>query len=391
MNRLKNLAKKILKSRYGKFSVYNKITIDVEAIKNNVVLLESLTSEKNIIPVLKSNAYGHGISEIASALKYKKFPYIAVDGYFEAQKIHKISRQPVLVMGAIRPENYSLIKTRHFAFVVHDEQSIIAMGKSGKKYKVHLEIDTGMSRHGIKSNEVGKFVKLIKSYPNILLEGVMSHLADADNPNNDYTNTQTRIFDKCVKEIISYDLNLKWIHIAQSAGSAKVISKYANVIRVGIALYGVNPLQKNDAEYKKFSELKPVLELSSTITKIVQIKAGVTVSYGRTYTAHKPTRVAILPIGYYEGVPRLLSDDGFVEVGEKNCKIIGRVNMNHIMIDVTDVFAQVGDKAVLVSKNSTSSVSLQSISDRHKLFSYSFLTGLSSTIRRTLINGHEKH
>ena len=80
-----------------------------------------------------------------------------------------------------------------------------------------------------------------------------------------------------------------------------------------------------------------------------------------------------------------------MEVGEKNCKIIGRVNMNHIMIDVTDVFAQVGDKAVLVSKNSTSSVSLQSISDRHKLFSYSFLTGLSSTIRRTLINGHEKH
>jgi alanine racemase len=376
---------KLLSSFAKSFTVYNEIKLYSTALLNNVSVLSKLSPENNIIPVLKSNAYGHGLSEIAKMLSVRKFPYIAVDGYFEAIAIHEVSKQPVLVMGAIAPDNFSKIKPKNCAFVVHDRQTIEAMGKSRKKFTLHLEIETGMSRHGVDPTQVLDYVNQIKSYSNLNLEGVMSHLADADNPDDAFTENQTIIFDNCVEQIINSGLRLKWVHIAQSAGLPKVKSKYANATRTGIALYGINPLEKKDKNFEKYSDLEPVLELVSTVTKIQKISYGTSVGYGCTFVAEKDTVIAVLPLGYYEGIPRELSNKGHVEINGKSHKIAGRVCMNITMIDASVSEVKIGDKAVIISNDKNSRISAESVCKINNLFIYSYLTSLNQNIRRRIV------
>lgn len=376
---------KLLSSFAKSFTVYNEIKLYSTALLNNVSVLSKLSPQNNIIPVLKSNAYGHGLPEIAKILKARKFPYIAVDGYFEAIAIHEVSNQPVLVMGAIAPDNFNRINPKNCAFVVHDKQTIEAMGVSRKKFTLHLEIETGMSRHGVDPSKVLDYVNLINSFSNLKLEGVMSHLADADNPEDDFTENQTIVFDNCVGQIINSGVQLKWVHIAQSAGLSKVKSKYANATRTGIALYGMNPLEKKDKNFEKYTDLEPVLELVSTVTKIQKISYGTSVGYGRTFVAGKDTGIAVLPLGYYEGIPRELSNKGYIEINGKLHKIAGRVCMNITMIDVGTSEVKIGDKAVIISNNKNSPISAESICKRNNMFIYSYLTSLNQNIRRRIV------
>ena len=318
-------------------------------------------------------------------LKDEKFPYIAIDGYYEALVVHEASRQDVLVMGAIAPENFRKINPKQKAFVVHDKLTIRAMGASRKKFTIHLEIDTGMTRHGVEPGQVLDYVDLIKSFPNLNLEGVMSHLSDADNPDNIFTDKQVELFDNCTERILETGQKLTWIHIAQSAGTPKVSSKYANASRTGVALYGFNPLAKNDIDSRSYEEFKPVLELVSTVTKLNKIKKGASVGYGRMYRAKKDTTIAVLPLGYFEGIARELSNQGSVEINGNIHKIAGRVCMNITMVDVGNYDVKVGDKVVIISADKNSKISAQFICAENDLFVYCFLTSLNQNIRRIII------
>lgn len=375
---------RLLSSFEKPFVVFNEIRLDKSALLNNIEVLSSIAQHNTIIPVLKSNAYGHGLLEISKMLSVRKFPYIAVDGYFEAIAVREVSRQPVLVMGAIAPENFSKITPKNCTFVVQDERAIRAMGKSRKNFIVHLEIDTGMTRHGVEPGQILEYIKLINSFSNLKLEGVMSHLSDADNTDNTYTYKQVELFDHCVERILATGQKLKWIHIAQSAGATKVTSRYANASRTGIAMYGFNPLEYEDPNSGLYKDLEPVLELVSTVTKIQIIKKGVTVGYGCTYKAKKDTAIAVIPIGYYEGMPRELSNHGFVEINKNYYKIAGRVCMNITMVDVGNSDIKVGDKVVIISRDKNSKISALSICAENGLFMYSFLTSINQNIRRII-------
>lgn len=376
-----------IKSLEKNFDVYNHIYISRSAILHNFDLLSKFTADGSIIPVLKSNAYGHGLAQITEILKSRKFPYIAVDGYYEALQIHDISNQPVLVMGSIKSSNYSKIKTKNFAFVVHDIDSIKAMGKTNKKYVVHIELETGMGRHGVKLSMLDDFLNEIKKCPNIRIEGAMSHLSDADNPNtNEYTEEQVKKFDIGIEKIIKAGINLKYIHLAQSAGCAKIKSKYANTIRVGIALYGISPLEKQDTFSDKLIGLKPALILKSTITKTFELDKGESVSYGRLFIAKNKSRIGVLPLGYYEGLPRLLGNIGKVKYRAQYLPIAGRVCMNHTMVDITKSKSKTNDEVTIFSNNPLDDISINNICKNNKLFNYSLLVGLNQNIRRTIIN-----
>lgn len=365
------------------FEVYNELTISEVALLNNYDVYKKLTNKMHIFPVLKSNAYGHGIKQVTEILKKRSFPYIAVDGYFERLAIKDISNQPVLVMGAIKPVNYKNMDFKNTAFVLHDLATLIAIGKTNRKAVVHIEIDTGMSRHGLAIGELDEFLITVKKFPNINVEGLMSHLADADNPDDDsFTKHQSGLFDMAVEKVRTAGFEPKYIHIPQSAGSTKNYSKYNNAIRLGIGLYGINPLSENDNHFNDLKCLRPALSLTSTITKIININEGTTVGYNRTFKAKKSTRIGVLPIGYYEGVPRQISNTGLVQYGEKYFNIAGRVCMNHTMIELTDKNVQVGDSVTIISDNPESKVSVSAICQRHNLFSYSLLTSLNESIRR---------
>ena len=367
--------------------VYNEITISRSAILYNFDFFQKLHPNGYAIPVLKSNAYGHGIEQITEILRARSFPYIAVDGYYEADVVHRVSNQPVLVMGAIHPSNFEKISFKRVAFVVHDLQIIKALSKQKRRVKIHLELETGMSRHGIPINDLPRYLSILKTAPQIEVEGVMSHLADADNPDSqDYVQTQVERYDAAVEKVLKAGFHPKYFHIANTGGSIKARSKYANTIRLGIGLYGLNPLEKADPFHKVLEQLKPALTLTSTVTKILALKKGDTVSYNRTYKVKKATHIAVLPLGYYEGVPRQLSNIGKVQYVDRYFSVAGRVTMNHTMVDIGDETVEVGDRMTLISANKRSRVSVTKLPDRFGLFSYSFVTGINQNIRRRIVD-----
>lgn len=313
-------------------------------------------------------------------------PYIAVDGYFESLRIHEVSKQPVLVMGAIYPDNYAKMNFKRCAFVVHDKQTVDAIAATGKAVNVHIEIDTGMSRHGVRPAELAGFLDALKQYPSIQVEGVMTHLADADNPRStSHVKGQVAKFDVAVEVIRSTGYSPKYIHIAQSAGSTKVQSKTANTLRVGIAMYGITPLATSDPYAKKLAQLQPALTLTSGVGKVLNIDVGDMVGYGCTFVAKRPSRIGVLPLGYYEGLPRQLSNIGSVKYKNQYLPIVGRICMNHTMVDLTGTDVDFGDVVTVISSNKQDKNSIDQISIKHEIFNYGLLVGLNQNIRRTVV------
>jgi alanine racemase len=323
------------------FVTHNRIEVSTSAILHNLGLFQQ-PSNKQVIPVLKGNAYGHGIEQIATILSGQDIPYVAVDGYFEALRVRKVSKQPVLIMGAIKPENFSHLRYDDFAFVVQDETTIRALAASGKRINVHLECNTGMNRYGVRSSEATMLARLIMSFKNLTLEGIMSHLADSDGNDPVTVDDAVRLFDDTVKEILDLGASPTLIHIAQTAGSLKAKSRYANNIRLGIGLYGINPFSPKHHLHAALKDLRPALQLISTITKTIDLQKGESVSYNYTYTAPKQMQIGVLPLGYYEGLNRTLSNTGSVRYETNDLPIVGRICMNHTMIDLGDTKARIG-------------------------------------------------
>lgn len=381
--------RKHLDSALGRFEhnyvTHNRIEVSRSALLHNLALFVRITNGR-VIPVLKGNAYGHGIALVARALENSTLPYIAVDGYFEALRIREVSSHPVLIMGAIAPQNYRHLTYDNFAFVVDNEESIRALGNTKKRINVHLEINTGMNRYGVKPADIEGLVTLILSYKNLTLEGVMSHLADSDGTDRATVDTATDTFDACVELLHATGAQPTLIHIAQSAGSIKVSSRYANTIRLGIGLYGSNPFPQHHKLHAQLQDLQPALALISTITKIIELQPGDKVSYNYTFTAPEAMKIAVLPLGYYEGLNRALSNAGHVKIGTSFAPIIGRVCMNHTMINLNHGNAQVGDEVIIYSSARTDKNAVDAIAHEFELFQYNLLTALSPDVRRVLVD-----
>ena len=366
------------------YKTLNTIEISRSRLLSNYSLFRKNTS-LGIIPVLKANAYGHGISQAAEILNDTDCELIAVDGYFEASKIRDVTKKKILVLGYILPENFHLLDVSKCSFVIQDIEGLKRINDMNKPVNVHIEINTGMNRLGIDPDELGSFLNHIGRYSNINLEGVMTHLADADNEvDSSYSVSQVELFDKSVEQILSLGFNPKYIHIAQTAGSVKISSKYANSMRLGIGLYGLNPLSSKDKSYNNLSALKPVLSFTTTIVKKSNLIKGDRVSYNGIFTAPNDMTIGVLPLGYYEGIPRQLSNVGLVKHGDNFLPIVGRVCMNHIMISLEGQDLSVGDKLTVISNDVSDKNSVQQICKDHDLFNYSLVTCLSESTRRVI-------
>lgn len=368
------------------YKTLNRVELSRSAALHNVELLQSQHPEFEIIPVLKSNAYGHGLKDMARILNESSVHMLAVDGYFEAGIIRHITNKRILVLGYVAPENVRLLDNRRCSFVVQDEAMLEAMGRTGKRFRIHVELNTGMNRLGLSAAELEAYLETLKRYPNLKLEGIMSHLADADNEQSDaLTRRQVQAFDEQVEHILRQGFTPQYIHIAQTAGSTKAVSKYANAVRLGIGLYGISPLVSNDKKAHLLANLRPVLSLKSTIIKVIDLQPGDVVGYNATFKAAKPMRIGVLPLGYYEGLPRALSSTGLVTAGRCVCPIVGRVSMNHAMIELPDDALAVGDEVTVISADPGAPNTAANIARDHDLFAYSLLTGIASSIRRYIV------
>ena len=381
-------AKRLLQSlKSDHYETLNLVTIHRKQLLHNIDFFRQRVPGLTIIPVLKSNAYGHGLVQIAEILNTADIALLAIDGYFEAAKIRDITNHRILVMGYILPSNVQLLDTKRCSFVVQDKHGLEAFGKLGRQVRIHLELNTGMNRLGIVASEINDYLAICKQYPNLELEGVMTHLADADNPKETtFSQQQIKAFDQAVEQIQQAGFHPKIIHAFQTAGALKVTSKYATAFRLGIGLYGINPLTPTDPYFQEVDRnLQPVLALESTIIKTFDLEKGERVSYNGIFTAPQKMKIAVLPLGYYEAIPRTLSNRGVVSYHDKQLPIVGRVCMNHTMIDITGVNIQVGDHVMVINKDKDQTNSIAGWHRAYDLFSYDAVASLSESIRRVII------
>lgn len=382
---MRKLAARFVKRLERPYDTFNRIEVSGKALRHNLHQFQKL-SGLQVIPVLKGNAYGHGIAQVATALRREGLTYIAVDGYYEALAVRQVSRQPVLVMGAIKPANFKRMRHGNFAFVVQHIETVKALGATARPYRLHLEISTGMNRYGVEGEELTALVREIKRHPRLTIEGIMTHLADSDGRDPETVHAAVRRFDAAVDQVRELGAEPTMIHVAQTAGSVVAQSTYATAIRLGIGLYGINPYVPGHARHGDLAGLRPALRLISTIAKVNEVKAGESVSYNYTYTATKPTRVGVLPIGYYEGLDRALSSAGSATAGSQRLPIVGRVCMNHTMIDLGKTGLHEGDQVVLIDDDPSVDNCVSRIAELHNLFDYRLLTSLSKDIRRVIVD-----
>lgn len=364
----------------------NKILISRSALEQNYLQLQSLHPHAFVAPVLKSNAYGHGLKTVAPAFDNLHPEFLVVDSLYEAYELQKLKvRSKILILGYTHPENYS-VKQLHFHITIFDLETAKSLNKHQRNCKVHIFVDTGMSREGVTLDELEAFVSEIKKLKNLELVGLASHFADADNPKDDsFTQKQLLGFLKALHILQDFGITPKYRHISASGGALKVNHREINMIRAGLVSYGINPLDSKDESFSKIS-LRPALELVSTIAHIKNIKKGVRVGYSGTYEAKKDMRIAVLPLGYYEGVDRRLSNCGYVSVSGAMCPIIGRVSMNMTTVDISEVKkVSVGDRVIVYSNKTQDSNSITQAAQFAETIPYELLVHLAESIRREVV------
>lgn len=244
----------------------NTITISKAAILHNLRTLREIQPKSAFFPVLKSNAYGHGILPLLEILKGQEFPYLAVDSFPEYQLIHKHSRFQILIMGTTFPENYSAFDLKRVAFAISNIQSLKAIAQLKRKVRIHLFIDTGMHREGFQTEDLKSALSFLHQHKQIIVEGVMSHLHSADT-DDDTMHQQILIFKNLTSCIEQAGFHPTRRHLGASAGLLKIQDPYFNAFRPGIVLYGYSPFPQPNLD------LHPALSLHSTIVALQKVKA----------------------------------------------------------------------------------------------------------------------
>ncbi|MDO8575401.1 MAG: alanine racemase [bacterium] len=345
-------------------------------------------NDKRIVPVLKSNAYGHGLVNTARILDPLHLPFFCVDSFFEALSLRKENIQsPILIIGYVYSETVIQNNLKNISFVVTNldylkEISTLTL-KFNKKTKIHLKIDTGMHRQGIQKEEINESIKIISENSNLELEGICTHLADADGDTKTYTLEQIKEWNSAVSIFKNKFPSIKYVHGSASAGSLFVDQMEGNVFRLGIGLYGLG----TGEELKKKVNLKPALEFRTIISGVKKIKKGEKVGYNGTFEAPKDMTIATIPAGYNEGIDRRLSNKGFVKINSgKFAPIIGRVSMNITTIDITDLpEVRAKDSVVVISSHKTDKNSVEEIARVCGTIPYEILIHVPGYLRRIVI------
>ncbi len=367
------------------YQTLNKIEISRSALIDNYTRLSTLDPGLSIAPVLKSNAYGHGIVEVANILDSQTPPFFCVDSLYEAYQLLKAGiKTETLIMGYTDPENLK-VKKLPFQFAVYDLKTAEVLNRYQKGSKIHIFVDTGMNREGVRIEELPKFLKEIKKDKNLTIVGIMSHLASAKSDKDPLFINQVEQFKKVKRVFEKEGISPKWIHISASEpllnpGVLKIVAEISNLARVGKALYGIAPKTGTPPG------CTPVLKLTTKITQIKKVKKGERVGYSGTYLAKKDLTLGVLPLGYNDGLDRRLSNIGKVIIKGIVCPIIGRVSMNITTIDLSKIKSvKVGDEVVIYSNNPKDPNSIQKVADLCKTIDYEILVKLTEATRRITV------
>lgn len=365
------------------YNPLNLIEISQSALTNNYQALSNFHPQIKIAPVIKSNAYGHGIAEATSVLQKLTPPFFCVDSVYEAQIARKFARKtPILVMGYLDPVNLQHLRRQSFSFAVFDLDFAKALNKFHPGTAIHIFVDTGMNREGVLLSELKDFILEIKKLKNLRVEGLMTHFASADDPSKIQTKEQEKSFTEAQNILKDQKICPKYIHCSASAGLFSAENSGCNLARIGKALYGITP--GKDAEGR--ISLQPVLKFTTKIAEIKTIPKGSAVGYSATFKAPRKMTIAILPAGYYDGIDRRLSNKGVVQIDCKLCPIIGRISMNITTIDISELdYPRVGEEVSVISDNPQDPNSIEHIAKLAETIPLEILVHLQSSTRRVIV------
>jgi len=358
------------------------IEIDARRLHENVRLFRGiLGSETKLMAVVKANAYGHG-ARLTAPLLRSDVDWFGVDSLDEAEELSSVGiSEPILIMGHTEPADAERIVSGGFRQVLFRRDVAEALSKAAKGQNrpagVHLKVETGLNRLGVDPREV---VSLVEGLDGLAIEGVYTHFADVEDPESTFYQKQI----ETLREAVAIFKESLLVHAFPTAGALLHSQDSLGIARVGIGLYGIWPSPATRRAAGSAGSLSPVLAWKSRVAQVKTVPPGGTVGYDVTYRAPMERRIAVVPVGYYDGYDRRLSNRGGVLVGGKRAPIVGRVAMNMFMVDVTEVSAREGDEIVLIGEQGGASITAEEIAESIGTIAYEVLARLSPLLPRRL-------
>lgn len=366
--------------------------IDLDALQHNLSQVRKLAGSREIIAVVKADAYGHGAGPIARSLAANGVSRFGVALLEEARVLREAGlTQDVIVLGGCTEEQASeIVELGVTATIVHARLATAldtAARRAGRVAPVHVKIDTGMGRLGFSVDEAPEAVANVARLPGLQFAGLLTHFADADLADLSFAREQIARFDRVVAAIKARGVPIPLRHAANSAAvmvagrsSASGLERALyDAVRPGIMLYGYRPGPAVTSE----ADLRPVLSLVTRVALLKRVTPGTSISYGRTFVARRPTVIAVLPIGYADGYRRFLSNTGHVLIRGRKAPIAGRVCMDLTMVDVTDVEGvSEGDEVVLIGAQGEATVTADDVATAGGTIAYEVLCGIGPRVPR---------
>lgn len=347
----------------------------------NIRAIQQKVSPSKVIPVIKADAYGHGAVAVAKCLAKEGFKFFAVAQFQEAMELKESGiNLPILIFGRLFPNEIPTAIKAGFRITLFGKEDIRWIEKAGQEQRpiVHVDIDTGMGRIGVLLKQEPDFFDYLMGSKHCIWEGLYSHFSTSDEKDKAYANLQLSRFQEILSSIKEKNKAPSMIHMANSGAILDLPESYFDAVRPGISLYGHYPTLETSQSIK----LKQVMTLKTFVAHLRKIPAGFSVSYGRRWTAKSPTTIAVLPIGYADGVRRSLTNIGEVLIQGKRYPIVGTVTMDHIMIDVGNDPVKPGDEVILWGEGPQGAIQVLEVAEKIGTIPYELTCGVSKRVKR---------
>lgn len=372
------------------------IEINKKNLLHNLEQFKNLVGDSvKIMGVVKANAYGHGLAEVAGVIS-EKVDWFGVDSFTEAMKLREIGiKKPILILGYTELSDLKEAVKNNISLTVYNKETIEKLGKipihnPNLNPKIHIKIETGTARQGVLEKDLLDFIKFIKQFPSIEIQGISTHYANIeDTTDSSFAKAQLEVFSRVTETLKKEGVEAPLRHTACSAATILFPETHFEMVRLGISMYGLwsSKETKAVAKNKNFElDLKPALVWKTIVAQIKNIPAGISVGYGLTERVSRDSKIAILPIGYYEGYDRKLSSIGTVLIRGKRCKVLGRVCMNMIIVDVTDIEKiELEDEVVLLGRQGREEITAEELAQKIGTINYEVVTRINPLIQRIVV------
>jgi alanine racemase len=363
--------------------------VDLGAIDHNLRQVARRKSpQAGLMAVVKANAYGHGAVPVAETALAAGANWLGVAILGEAIELRRAGvAAPILILGYTPPDEVGSVLANDVSQAVFSMETARALSREaarlGRRARVHLKVDTGMSRLGVAPGQDGlAFAKDLAGLPGLDLEGIFTHFAAADDPDQGYTRWQLERFTAFIEDLRALGIEFRIRHAANSAAIINLPEAHLDLVRLGISLYGYHPSPGGEGGVA----LRPAMTVKARIGYLKEVPAGTCVSYGRTFVTGRPTVLATLPLGYADGYPRLLSSRGAVIIHGRMAPVVGRVCMDQIMVDVTDIpRVALGDEVIVLGRQGEVGMTADDLAALTGTISYEILCGVSPRVPRVYL------